>query len=331
MQSASLFEDASGGQKGIAIAGWTVTSTKLSILNAAESDTAAASLHLPLPEICFGNNRLRLEHPQSGLSLDWDALAALTVVERESDVKVAHAAEWARGQAASSSSDVTVQKPFDWTYTTRHPGSLSLSPSPSSPNALASTSTLPPSFTLAPPTHPGIPLHLLARQDVPILFFDEVPLFEDELGDNGIAELVVRVRVNATSVFILSRFFLRVDHVLFRIFDVRLYHAFGSQEIIRETKGREALYDDVKRRLPSDRPDDLTPLTDVNWVSATVEALATTSPPLPPPSTSLGLDRLSLTSGASVPEAKFPTPRWKGEGRILEVLKLDDPNEVASS
>jgi type 2A phosphatase activator TIP41 len=34
---------------------------------------------------------------------------------------------------------------------------------------------------------------MLARQDIPILFFDEVPLFEDELGDNGIAELVVRV------------------------------------------------------------------------------------------------------------------------------------------
>lgn len=34
---------------------------------------------------------------------------------------------------------------------------------------------------------------LLARQDIPIVFFDEVPLFEDELGDNGIAELVIRV------------------------------------------------------------------------------------------------------------------------------------------
>lgn len=56
--------------------------------------------------------------------------------------------------------------------------------------------------------------------------------------------------MNATSVFILSRFFLRIDHVLFRIFDIRLYHAFGSNEIIRETKGREASYEDVKRVRP---------------------------------------------------------------------------------
>lgn len=48
-------------------------------------------------------------------------------------------------------------------------------------------------FVPAPSDHPGIPLHLLARQDIPILFYDEIPLFEDELGDNGIAELVVRV------------------------------------------------------------------------------------------------------------------------------------------
>lgn len=154
---------------------------------------------------------MRLENTDTGLKLEWDAIAALLVVEQESGVKVAHAAEWARGcvcgspvvtlgspraymllcrQAASSSSGVSVQKPFDWTYTTRHPGSLS--------NAEASTSALSPptalaAFVLAPLGHPGIPLHLLARQDIPILFFDEVPLFEDELGDNGIAELVVRV------------------------------------------------------------------------------------------------------------------------------------------
>ena len=52
--------------------------------------------------------------------------------------------------------------------------------------------------------------------------------------------------MNASSVFILSRFFLRIDHVLFRIFDIRLYHAFRSDEIIRETKGREATYEEVK-------------------------------------------------------------------------------------
>lgn len=87
--------------------------------------------------------------------------------------------------ATGSSTNLTVQKPFDWTYTTLHPGSTSTSDS--------STGEHPPEWRPTPPTHPGIPLASLARTDIPILFFDEVPLFEDELGDNGIANATVRV------------------------------------------------------------------------------------------------------------------------------------------
>ena len=53
-------------------------------------------------------------------------------------------------------------------------------------------------------------------------------------------------RVMPHSFFILSRLFLRVDNVLFRVHDVRIYHAFGSGEIIREVAGMEASYNDVK-------------------------------------------------------------------------------------
>lgn len=46
--------------------------------------------------------------------------------------------------------------------------------------------------------------------------------------------------------FILARLFIRVDNVLFRMYDVRLYHAFWSGEVIREISGMEADYDHVK-------------------------------------------------------------------------------------
>lgn len=49
------------------------------------------------------------------------------------------------------------------------------------------------------------------------------------------------------SFFILARLFVRVDNVLFRIYDVRIYHAFGSDEIIREVSGMEAGYNTVKQ------------------------------------------------------------------------------------
>lgn len=105
----------------------------------------------------------------------------------------------------------------------------------------------------------------LADTSEPILYFNQVTLYEDELHDNGLCDLIVRIvrasgsvqfgasadhlhpqRVMPYGYFILSRFFLRVDKVLFRIFDARVYHAFGSNEIIRETKGRQAPYERIK-------------------------------------------------------------------------------------
>lgn len=114
-----------------------------------------------------------------------------------------------------------------------------------------------------------IPLTLLARQDPvqdQILFYDDVALFEDELHDNGESIMNVRIvslgleeregrmilislclqRVMPHCFFILQRLFLRVDNVLFRIRDVRIYHSFGTDTIVRETSGWEAKYSTVK-------------------------------------------------------------------------------------
>lgn len=95
----------------------------------------------------------------------------------------------------------------------------------------------------------SIPLQLLARQDPVldrILFYDDVPLYEDELHDHGGSELNVRVRVMPHAFFVLARLFVRVDAVVFRIFDTRVFHSFGSNEVVRESTGMEAPYDTVK-------------------------------------------------------------------------------------
>jgi len=57
----------------------------------------------------------------------------------------------------------------------------------------------------------------------PILFFDEVVLYEDELADNGISLLTAKVRVMPTCWFLLLRFWLRVDGVLMRLRDTRMF------------------------------------------------------------------------------------------------------------
>jgi type 2A phosphatase activator TIP41 len=91
-----------------------------------------------------------------------------------------------------------------------------------------------------------IPLELLKRRD-PILFFDDVVLYESELDDNGISLLSVKVRVHAQRMLLLSRLFMRLDGVVVRIRDTRVYVDFEKEEVLREYTAREGKFDVVKR------------------------------------------------------------------------------------
>lgn len=113
---------------------------------------------------------------------------------------------------------------FDWTFTTRFKGKIT--------NAEIER------------TEDTIPLELLTRQD-PILFYDDVIMFEDELADNGSAEVSVKLRVMPTCFFCLQRFFLRVDDVFFRVIEIRLFHQFGKDHLLREYSERYITVDEI--------------------------------------------------------------------------------------
>ena len=120
-----------------------------------------------------------------------------------------------------------VVKPFDWSYSTDYKGTM-LSPLPA-----------------FEPTQKAIPLELLKRPD-PINFFDEVTLYEDEMADNGITTYSCKVRVMPDRLLLLCRFFMRLDKVLLRIRDTRLYIEFGTGEVIREYVAKEQEYEVVR-------------------------------------------------------------------------------------
>ena len=85
----------------------------------------------------------------------------------------------------------------------------------------------------------SIPFHELGPEN-PILHYGEVVLFEDELGDKGYSKVNVRFRVMNDCFFVLLRSYTRVDHVLVRVLDTRIYSKFPSAaqgeqiEIIRD-------------------------------------------------------------------------------------------------
>lgn len=49
-----------------------------------------------------------------------------------------------------------------------------------------------------------------------------------------------------SSFFLLLRYFLRVDNVMLRINDTRLFYEFGQEHLLREFTSREAKVEDIR-------------------------------------------------------------------------------------
>ena len=100
----------------------------------------------------------------------------------------------------------------------------------------------------------GMRMELLKDQSVPILFFDEIILYEDDLHDNGVAQYSVKLRVMPTCAYILARLFVRVDNVIIRLRETRiLIDFFGIKpQIFRDITWKECHWDDLtKKNLPT--------------------------------------------------------------------------------
>merc|ERR1712224_718038 len=101
---------------------------------------------------------------------------------------------------------------------------------------------------LGVPTDEGLPLELLQRRDE-ILWYQELLLWEDELGDNGLCRLTARIRVMPSFWFALLRCEIRCDGVLIRDIATRLFcETHRKPEILREWTWRETSYEDLRRR-----------------------------------------------------------------------------------
>jgi len=78
-------------------------------------------------------------------------------------------------------------------------------------------------------------------------------LYEDELADNGIAVMSCKVRVMPERLLLLCRFFLRLDGVILRLRDTRVYVELGSNTVIRQYTAKEESYDVVQSKLMTQR------------------------------------------------------------------------------
>jgi type 2A phosphatase activator TIP41 len=234
-----------------------VATRKLPISKSGAIDALADRIGIPMPEMIFGDNLVAVTHAPSGWQLAFDTPAALDAVDKTDRhmLKVAYARDWESTRENTTQKIKEVVKPYDWSYSTVYDGTVRRDPDAASTTTAAADL---PQFKPAPPGK-AIPIELLKRRD-PILFFDEVVLYESELDDNGISIYSAKLRVHEHRMLLLCRLFMRLDNVLVRIRDTRVYVDFDTDEVIREYTAKEASFDKVKMalRMSGRLPDDVT-------------------------------------------------------------------------
>lgn len=193
----------------------------------------------PLPEEVYAQNTVSLYAGQQ-CCITFNVMDALkqiiTVNDTTELLEVAYAKEWLESRKGQTD-QLPTAKPYDWTYNTLYDGTLE-------------------GTWKVEPTDEGIDFRLLSRRD-PILFHDHVFLMADDYSDNGMMHMDVRLRVMSTCAFILQRQFIRVDQVIVRLHDTRIFRRTGCDYLIREVSTHEVDIPHLARTtnaLPDGRP-----------------------------------------------------------------------------
>ncbi|XP_028039183.1 TIP41-like protein isoform X2 [Bombyx mandarina] len=184
--------------------------------------TYSKELKIPhFPDMVFPKNRLTLAH-KSGASINFNPLDALKrVASTVEPVEVSCSEVWMQARPYAEK----LKKSFDWTFCTDYKGSIS------------------DNITVWE-TEESIDFELL-KQKNQILFYHDLTLFEDELHDHGVSKLSVKIRVMPSYWFVLLRYFLRVDDVLVRSNETRMFHMLNTDYILREYTSKESSAKDL--------------------------------------------------------------------------------------
>eukprot|EP01006_Ploeotia_vitrea_P049472 TRINITY_DN67343_c6_g1_i1.p1 TRINITY_DN67343_c6_g1~~TRINITY_DN67343_c6_g1_i1.p1 ORF type:complete len:266 (+),score=18.13 TRINITY_DN67343_c6_g1_i1:79-876(+) len=186
-----------------------------------------------LPEMLFDKNKLSFSHEATGITLDFTAFEGLKhCIRTDGDTEnVTHAKYhdiWQKkhNKQPGDTELVTHDHKIRWTFQGKYMGTF---------YRQKGAEQVP----IKPvECEKEIDYELLKDQTQPIVFSDNIILFEDELHDCGETKLSVRTRVMPTCWFVLLRQWLRVDEVEMYLWDVRFFHKFGTDEVIIELTER---------------------------------------------------------------------------------------------
>ena len=158
---------------------------------------------------------------------------------------------------------------YDWTFSSPYAGTILHYEHIGNVECNNTTTTIPiinHRNQWQPLTNSHIPFHLLQDTTQPILLFDDIYLYEDDLHDNGDVSMNIKLRVMPTCWFALQRLVVRVDYVRIRCREVRCFclfeatgrnnsRSYSVQEntIYRDIVWKEATWEELgKLGLPMD-------------------------------------------------------------------------------
>lgn len=253
-----------GALVGISIAGFDIGTSQGPIADEAwyrehgaimEDMAQSKSIPKPKRRICLPEMVFPIAHVAFegyGVWMSWDATAALeswaqchsmiAVLSRipwqgVSVIKTEAAASWEhkRKHVGVDENAASIFH-YDWTYSTPYCGTVE-------------------GGEWVELDESGMRMELLTDQSVPILLFDEVVLYEDDLHDNGQVQYSVKLRVMPSCAYILARLFVRVDNIVIRLRESRvLVDFFGIKpQIYRDVSWRECVWENLESNgLPTE-------------------------------------------------------------------------------
>ena len=231
--------------------GWDFYSHSENMMNSKDLDILIKNkdenkLHINhLPEIFYGFNRLFLINKSKNFCYEFNPLQMLSLANYTQRKKLLKEKEiyYIPNQAKSqySKTDDTKNEE-DWSFSSPYMGhitSINISPMSKYYPEIKETKVFKKEKTN---------LKYPETKVENVLNYNQIHFFEDELGDIGFSEGKIGFGVMNECFLGLMRCYLRVDNMLVRNIDTKIYHKFGDNYIIRNFLVKEKTYDELANK-----------------------------------------------------------------------------------
>ena len=231
--------------------GWDFFSHSENMMNSKDLDILIKNkdenkLHINhLPEIFYGFNRLFLINKTKNFCYEFNPLQMLSLANYTQRKKLLKEKEiyYIPNQAKSQYSKTDESKnEEDWSFSSPYMGHItSINNSPMSKYYPEIKET---KVFKKEKTNIKYPETKVEN----VLNYNQIHFFEDELGDIGFSEGKIGFGVMNECFLGLMRCYLRVDNMVVRNIDTKIYHKFGDNYIIRNFLVKEKTYDELANK-----------------------------------------------------------------------------------